>query len=244
MNRAVGALEDAGLVEWTGDGYEPTLAAALALEQYEGFVATGADVLEATEIIAVLDHDAEVSTATLRGAERHPAGEYATYAKFGRVRDTLASADAAEILLPTTRALPPLDQWQDPLVAADDATVVLDESLHESVREEHRSLPWLAGQGVDVFSGDTPTFVLGHVGRATAGPRSRSCTPTRRVGSAQFSTSPGKRRTERPAWSTRVSTARTTSARSSRGTRPTGPPACVRIVPTSRSPRSWRPRGS
>ncbi|WP_227133154.1 tetratricopeptide repeat protein [Halorubellus salinus] len=160
VNRAVGELEDAGLVRDASAGHEPTLAATLAVEAYHEFVATETDVLEATPMLAGLDHDAAVAPEFLRDAARFSAADAGTYANFERVRESIDDADVVEVVVASERALPALDHWQNALVGVPDATVVLDESLYESVRNEHRSLSWLAEQGVDVLAGDTPSFTL------------------------------------------------------------------------------------
>ncbi|MFC6954653.1 tetratricopeptide repeat protein [Halorubellus litoreus] len=160
VNRAVGELEDAGLVRDAAAGHEPTLAATLAVETYHEFVATGTDVLDARSLLAGLDHDAAVGPELLEAADLSSADDAGTYANFERVRDSIDDADAVQVVVSSERALPALDHWQNALVAAPDATVVLDESLYESVRREHRSLSWLAEQGVDVLAGDAPSFTL------------------------------------------------------------------------------------
>lgn len=163
VNRAVAALADAGLVRDTPAGYEPTLAGALAVDTYREFVATEADVLDAASLLGGLDHDAAFPVALLRDADRFPASDHGTYANFEHVRSSLVDADAVDVVVPTARALPALDHWQDALVAADETTVLLDEALYESVRDDHRTLPWLADQGVEVLAGETPEFALGRV---------------------------------------------------------------------------------
>ena len=160
VNRAVGELADAGLVRDTPAGHEPTLAATLAVETYREFVATETEVLDATPMLAGLDHDAAISPELLRDAARFPADDAGTYANFERVRESIDEADVVEVVVSSERALPALDHWQNALVGVPDATVVLDGSLYESVRSEHRSLSWLAEQGVDVLAADTPSFTL------------------------------------------------------------------------------------
>lgn len=160
VNRAIGALEDADLVRETPAGYEPTLAARLAVDAYREFVATGTDVVDAGDVLGSLDHDADVAPGLLRDATRFPVAEAGTYANFERVRERIASAGVVDVVVPGRRALPAVDHWQNALVGADEATVVLDDALHEAVEGSHRSLSWLADQGVSVLAGDAPPFVL------------------------------------------------------------------------------------
>lgn len=160
VNRAIAALEAAGLVRDTPAGCETTLAATLALETYREFVEAERDILDARSVLAPLAHDAAISSELLRDGDRYPVEAAGTYENFERVRESIVDAGVVDVLVPSTRALPALDHWQNALVAAEDATVVLADCISESVRRDHRTLSWLTDQGVDVRSGDAPPFLL------------------------------------------------------------------------------------
>src|SRR6056297_4211338 len=58
VDRAIAALEEAGLVERTDEGYVSTLAGRLAVERYREYVADSAAVLDAGGVLAPLPTDA------------------------------------------------------------------------------------------------------------------------------------------------------------------------------------------
>lgn len=99
-NRALRSLEDAGLIERTGEGYQATVAGRLALASYRAFdEATGA-VETAAPVLNRLPAGADLPTAAVTGGTVVSADGAAPYRPTEQFHQTLLDADDYRAVLP------------------------------------------------------------------------------------------------------------------------------------------------
>lgn len=101
VNRAIGRLRTAGLVEETADGCRTTLVGRLALEEYRRYVDRSADVLAAEKALSVLPPEADVPLHAVAGGQVYSAGGNRPYEPFERAYAVLEEGSTLRACLRT-----------------------------------------------------------------------------------------------------------------------------------------------
>ena len=99
VDRAIKELEAAGLVAWTDEGYEATLAGRLLAAQYRAFARQSASVIDALPVLDALPADAPVGSRFLDGCDLVDAGEQSQYELPGKLAELVESADRLVVVL-------------------------------------------------------------------------------------------------------------------------------------------------
>jgi len=135
VDRAIRALEDAGLVERGDDGYVTTVAGRLAAERYRAFLADERDVLAAQDVLASLPSECEIPLDVLSSSSASTGeGEFWL---FEHVGEHLRSADQYHAILPRLADSRHLRLCQARAERTDlTATVLLGPAVLDRCREE------------------------------------------------------------------------------------------------------------
>lgn len=163
VDRAVEELREAELCRRTDGGFELTLTGRLLLERHREYLESATATLDAGDVLAPLPADTEIDVAALVGAEVHAADATTPYQPLEPLHDAIEVADRYRGLLPAledprhVRLL-----YEHVVVEANDATLVVDDDLHERLRSEYpRRLDAMADAGrFEVFVGSTPPYGL------------------------------------------------------------------------------------
>ncbi|UWM56949.1 tetratricopeptide repeat protein (plasmid) [Salinirubellus salinus] len=159
VNRVVNELESSGLVTRTGEGYEPTLVAVLAVEEYRDFLVRERDILRAQPVVDHLDHRANVPREFLRGAQISSGRE--TNENLHDLADWLEGKDDVGVVLPPTRPLAVLEACRNVLVETDGAVrLIVPVEAYRGLTGAGQLLPEMAGGGCHVTAAETPPYGL------------------------------------------------------------------------------------
>jgi len=135
VDRAIRALEDAGFVQRTADGYVTTLVGRLALERYDSFLAESEAILNAKSVLNALAPAVELPLAAATSGEVDAIED--EYQLFEVLADQLRSADQYRAVVPqitdsrhVRRLHVQVDQH------ALDATLVAPEAAYHRIGQE------------------------------------------------------------------------------------------------------------
>ena len=163
VNRAIRALEDAGLVERTSGGYAATPVGRLALDHYRAYRRTGADLQSVGPALAPLPTDAPVEVDAVAGADVTTGDDATPYRPAERLHETVADADVYRAVLPALDDPRHVGLLYEHVVTDDDpADLVVSEGLLDRLHEEfpRRLSQMVETADLSVAVGDTPPFGL------------------------------------------------------------------------------------
>lgn len=135
--KAVRELEDAGIVEQTGDRCRLTLYGRLLVEQYHLFAETVGDVERHEPLLGALPPDCPMITDVLVGAEYVLAERHAPNRPIGRVEELVRRADSVAAMTPVV--IPQyIDLYYEQVVEhGTTADIVLESPVVEHLRSDH-----------------------------------------------------------------------------------------------------------
>jgi tetratricopeptide (TPR) repeat protein/predicted transcriptional regulator len=139
VDRAIRALEDAGFVERTTDGYVTTLTGQLALERYDAFLEESEAILEGQSVLNALPVSFELPQSVITTAEIE--ATETQYHCFEVLAEALTDAEQYRAVLPKISDTRHIRMLHSRVVADDlDATVLASADVYRQFAGEFPSL--------------------------------------------------------------------------------------------------------
>lgn len=128
INRAVYDLQAGGYIEQYDDGYQTTLTGRLALDAYDRFDNRMACILEAIELLSILDADAPLVPAVVADAEIvHATGDRSHLARIERLLEGAVRIRSVLSMI----SEPYLDLFYERVMDGEELSLVVPSSLVE-----------------------------------------------------------------------------------------------------------------
>lgn len=162
VDRAIKDLEAAGLVAWTGEGYEATLAGRLLAAQYRAFARQSASVIDALPVLDALPTDAPVGPGFLDGCDVVDTGAQRQYELPGKLAELVENADRLVVVLTSKMEPEALKPLRNRVVAGTlSAETFLAPGLLDVLERQFPSTAsGLAAEDGRVYETEAPPFGL------------------------------------------------------------------------------------
>lgn len=163
VTRALEELREAGLVERMEDGYEVTVAATMAAEEYRRHEARSRDILEASELLEPLSGATAPPPQLLADARTHLTDPLAPFRPLEAVSDRLRAADTVRAYLPTLVNPSLLRLWHRRTTSEGlDSTGLFDEGLLTKLQGQYPALlgEMSATDAFSAYTADGPPYAL------------------------------------------------------------------------------------
>lgn len=137
VNRAIKSLEDADLVERTGDGYATSAVGKLALERCRSYRAEAGDLAAASDALASLPPNCDLDVPVVAGSEPAVAAGPAPYRPTEQLHEAVVAADEYHAVLPALDDARHLRLLYEHVVThGGTADVVVSPDLRDTLRSE------------------------------------------------------------------------------------------------------------
>lgn len=164
IDRAIKDLEAAGLVAWTDEGYEATLAGRLMAVQYGAFARQAASVGDALPILDVLPPDAPVGPEVLDDCEVVETTGLSRYELPERLLELVDRVAEPILVLPTRLEPEALKPLRDRVATGDlGAEMFVAPELLDLLEGQFRSIAGgIAGGDARVYEAGVPPFAMAY----------------------------------------------------------------------------------
>jgi len=152
VNRALGELVDAGLVDETPTGCRTTLVGRLALDEYRRYVRHSTDILDASDALALLPEDCDVPAEAIAGGTTHLPSGNRPYEPYRQAEQFIEGSDAFRAAVRTFSHPSALKSARTIAQGGSAVEIVFSRTVFDRLYADYRELVETLA-GLDTFSG-------------------------------------------------------------------------------------------